>query len=181
MSNEPYNIVFHGKIHADFKLQQVKDNLGRIFKIDTDKIEKMFSGKPIAIKKSVDRETALKYLQAMKKAGAIVSAYSQAGAPVNLALSQETPPSDQHKNLSPPLSIAAPGERILPPQPVVEAQFNIEGISMAPVGVDVTDPEPPPPPFQADLSKLSMAEAGTRVLDPGTPPCKTRGMTFNAK
>ncbi len=182
MPNELYNIIFHGKIHADFELQQVKDNLARIFKIDTEKVEKMFSGKPIAIKKSVDQDTALKYLQAMKKAGAMVNAYSQAGTQVDLTRPQEaSSPQDAAKHSPSTLTIAAPGERILPPQSVVEAQFNLEGISMAPVGADVTDPEPPPPPFQANLSNLSMAEVGTNVLDPGTPASETRGMIFSAK
>ena len=193
MSDALYNIVFQGKIQADFDLQQVKDNLGKLFSAGEDKIDMMFSGKPIAIKKSVDQATALKYLQAMKKSGAIAHTYTLEGKVIDLTQPQQkaqdeketapNPAEPASKNTSDTLfdtlTVAPPGEQLIPTQTFVEAQFNTEGMSMAPVGSDVTDREPPPPPYQADLSNLSMANPGERVLDPDAPPSDTRGTKLN--
>jgi hypothetical protein len=65
-----YNLVFRGQILQDASLDEVKDNLARLFKADAKKIARLFSGKPVVIKKELDPAAAKKYLQVFKKAGA---------------------------------------------------------------------------------------------------------------
>ena len=191
MANELFNIVFQGKIQPDCELSQVKEQLGRLFNVGDDKLNMMFSGKPVVIKKSADRATAQKFLQAMKKAGAVAHAVTTDGKPVDLFSSEQAAPTPQQQQPKPApettpttsseggLTLAAVGEQIIPTQEFVEGSFNTEGMTMAPPGSDVTDPEPPPPPFEANLSDLDMAEAGEQILDPNTPAAETRGATYS--
>jgi hypothetical protein len=68
-----YRIVFHGNVHPDHNREQVKERLGKLFRIeDQDRLETLFSGAAVTIKKSLDEATARKYLSALDKAGALV-------------------------------------------------------------------------------------------------------------
>jgi hypothetical protein len=68
-----YRIVFHGKIHPGHTLEQVRERLGKLFRIDdSERLDKLFSGSPVTIKKSLDETGARKYLAALDKAGALV-------------------------------------------------------------------------------------------------------------
>lgn len=69
MSNS-FEVVFEGKLMAGAQEQQVKQNIARMFKADDAKLATLFSGRKIVIKAGLDKTTAQKYLQAMKKAGA---------------------------------------------------------------------------------------------------------------
>ncbi len=65
-----YEVVFEGKILIGSEEQRVKQNVGRMFKADDAKLAALFSGRTVVIKSGVDKATAQKYVQAMKKAGA---------------------------------------------------------------------------------------------------------------
>lgn len=69
-----YNLVFQGKIVEGASLNKVKLNIAQLFKITAAKVEPLFSGKPIIIKKNLDTASAKKYLLILKKSGAIVKA-----------------------------------------------------------------------------------------------------------
>ncbi len=69
-----YNLIFQGKIVEGASLDEVKNNVARLFKTDAKKTASLFSGKPIIIKKNLDSETTRKYLAALKKAGAVIQA-----------------------------------------------------------------------------------------------------------
>lgn len=72
MSDELYNIVFKGELVRSFDLPAVKKNIGRLFKMAGPKLEALFSGKTIILKRNLNFETATKYRVAIKKAGARV-------------------------------------------------------------------------------------------------------------
>ncbi|MFN3712610.1 MAG: hypothetical protein ACK4SX_03005 [Alcanivoracaceae bacterium] len=68
-----YRIVFHGNIHSGHSHEQVRERLGKLFRIeDSERLDKLFSGNPVTIKKSLDEAGARKYLAALDKAGAVV-------------------------------------------------------------------------------------------------------------
>ena len=69
-----YNLIFQGKIVDGASLEEVKNNVAKLFKADAAKTDALFSGKSIVIKKNLDTESAKKYLAVLKKAGAIVKA-----------------------------------------------------------------------------------------------------------
>lgn len=72
MNDERYDLIFSGELVPGFELTQVKKNLQQLFRLDENKINALFSGKPISLKKGVDADAANRYRVAMKKAGARV-------------------------------------------------------------------------------------------------------------
>lgn len=72
MSEERFDLVFSGELVAGFEAVQVKKNIQALFRIDEAKINVLFSGKAVPLKKGLDADTANKYRVAMKKAGARV-------------------------------------------------------------------------------------------------------------
>ncbi|MDQ7050107.1 MAG: hypothetical protein Q9M92_11475 [Enterobacterales bacterium] len=66
-----FDVVFRGQLVKSFELEQVKDNLVQLFKSSPEAVDKLFTGKEVSIKKSLDYATAMKYQSALKKAGAL--------------------------------------------------------------------------------------------------------------
>lgn len=71
-STEKFNLVFKGELAKNFTLEQAKVNLSKLFKISGPKLDALFSGKAVTLKKNMDFETASKYRVAIKKAGGLV-------------------------------------------------------------------------------------------------------------
>lgn len=71
MTERRYRVVFEGEILDGMQVEEVKRGLATLFRANEAQIERFFSGKRLAIKKDVDHETAMKYLQAFERAGAV--------------------------------------------------------------------------------------------------------------
>jgi hypothetical protein len=66
-----YKVIFNGKTVDGCQCEDVKRHLGALLKTDQNKIDRLFSGRWVVIKRDVDYQTALKYLNVFKQAGAI--------------------------------------------------------------------------------------------------------------
>lgn len=99
-----YNLIFQGKIIDGASLDEVKNNISRLFKTDAAKTDVLFSGKAIVIKKNLNTESAKKYLAIIKKAGAVVKAVKietiEKSPPPSPESSSETVPAAKSTNLS---------------------------------------------------------------------------------
>lgn len=71
MSSQLYRIVFDGEINRGSTLAQVKRDLAALFQADAEVIDQLFSGRPIVLKRGLDAETAIQYVSAMSRAGAV--------------------------------------------------------------------------------------------------------------
>ena len=71
MSEASYDVIFSGKLVEGAAEDQVKANVAKLFKVEVAKIERLFTGSPVILKKGVDEQSAKKYLLAMRQAGAI--------------------------------------------------------------------------------------------------------------
>ncbi|PID55184.1 MAG: hypothetical protein CR978_00310 [Gammaproteobacteria bacterium] len=73
---ERYDIYFRGELLEGMELASARSALGKLFKASDATLDKLFSGKLQAIKRNCDKPTALKYQNAMRKAGvrAVVTA-----------------------------------------------------------------------------------------------------------
>ena len=71
MAGQLYRVVFEGEILEGSQVQEVKRALAKLYNRREDQIERFFSGKRLAVKKDVDYETAMKYVKAFERAGAI--------------------------------------------------------------------------------------------------------------
>jgi len=157
MSDELYEVAFSGQIKAEADLEHVKAKVAAMFKADATKLERLFSGQRMVIKKNIDQATAKKYQMALDNAGAVceVKLLSEAVESVSNAGVAEAPQTD-------PLGISAGDIDTLSAdiapvgsdmqddiKRVAEPELDLSGMDMAPAGSDLgqlkkgEDPEPP--------------------------------------
>ena len=72
MAEQQFAIVFRGALVDGADAAQVRANFARLFNIDAARVEQMFGGQPVIIKKGLDLLGADKYKAALEKAGAVV-------------------------------------------------------------------------------------------------------------
>ena len=88
MSEARFDILFDGTLKPDADPRLARERLGAAFKLDAAGVERLFIGKPVAVKRDADLATAARYKRVFEEAGAIVTLRAiEAAAPT------ETPPS----------------------------------------------------------------------------------------
>ncbi len=73
-----YDIFFAGQLVDGVDETTARSRLGQLFKANEATLDKLFSGKPMAIKRGLDKAGAIKYKRAMEKAGAVALVRAQA-------------------------------------------------------------------------------------------------------
>jgi uncharacterized membrane protein YhaH (DUF805 family) len=96
---EHFKIVFEGSLRNGVELQTAKLNLAQLFKSDVAAIERLFSGRPVTVKRGLTRDDAERYLKALNDAG--VDARIELEAPVALSLEEIEEPHAQRPPLEP--------------------------------------------------------------------------------
>ena len=86
MSDNRFKIVFDGALLPGVESTTAKLNLAELFKSDVEAIEKLFTGRPVALKRDLSRPDADTYLTALKNAG--VDARIEAEQPVAFSLDE---------------------------------------------------------------------------------------------
>jgi hypothetical protein len=71
MSEQLYKVIFEGEILQGCQVQEVKRALAKLYNKSEDQVERFFSGKRLTVKKDVDYQTAMKYVKAYERAGAV--------------------------------------------------------------------------------------------------------------
>jgi hypothetical protein len=92
MADQQYQVVFRGEIAPDARIEEVKANLAKLFKTDDARIERLFSGKAIVLKKGLRQEDGERYRILLNKAGALCEV-------VPLSLASPPPPPSAEKDL----------------------------------------------------------------------------------
>ncbi|MFC1551473.1 hypothetical protein ACFL6P_02790 [Candidatus Latescibacterota bacterium] len=103
MENVSYNLIFHGVFADGHDAETVRKNIADLFKVSDKKVERLFSGSAVTVKKNVDHATALKYQTAFKNAGALCSI--EEVPPDTLQHEPTTPESTDVKKLSIPQNL----------------------------------------------------------------------------
>ncbi|MFH0004130.1 DUF805 domain-containing protein, partial [Pseudomonas aeruginosa] len=88
MTDQRFKIVFSGELMPDASLETVKDNLARLFKSEPGKIDALFGGRPVVLKRELPEAEAERYLTALRQAGA--NAHKEVDLAASLSL-VETP------------------------------------------------------------------------------------------
>lgn len=86
MSDNRFKIVFDGALLPGVESTTAKLNLAELFKSTVEEIEKLFTGRPVALKRDLSRPDAETYLTALKNAG--VDARIEAEQPVAFSLGE---------------------------------------------------------------------------------------------
>lgn len=193
--NELYDVYFAGQVQEGHDPGQVRAQLGKLFKANEQTLDRLFSGKPSAIKRGCDRDTALKYKTAMERAGAVpviraqqnaateaaprtaaerIAAlaaspdevgYQQGSTPA--AATDATPQSENGIVLAPPeTDVLREDERATP----VTREVDTSGLEVDNAAERLSE-ESSPPPLNLDTSHLSMADAGEEI--PNLPSSET--------
>ena len=84
MAEKKYDLIFEGKVAEGQNRATVAKNLMVLLKTDEAGVKRLFSGDPAVIKKGMDKETAMKYKQAMNKAGALCRIEETGASPAPL-------------------------------------------------------------------------------------------------
>ncbi|MCP4690539.1 MAG: hypothetical protein GY859_20970 [Desulfobacterales bacterium] len=71
MSDKQYRISFAGRVIEGYDPARVKKHFETIFRFDKKTIARLFSGQTVVLKKRADYQTALKFQNNFKKAGAV--------------------------------------------------------------------------------------------------------------
>ena len=179
--SELYDIYYAGGLIEGYDESTVRANLGKLFKANDATLEKLFSGKPQAVKRGVDKEGAVKYRNAMTKAGAVavIRAQPQADTAIHTAVSPE--PSDQPKQSmaerlsaltgeadpAANMTLAPAGSEVLNPdeRPVVTApDIDLSGLSLSDLDEQALEESSAAAPSAPDTSHITLAAAGTEIL-----------------
>ncbi|CRN03067.1 MULTISPECIES: DUF805 domain-containing protein [Pseudomonas] len=86
MSDNRFKIVFDGALRPGVESTTAKLNLAELFKSDVEAIEKLFTGREVALKRDLSRADAETYLTALQNAG--VDARIEAEQPVAFSLAE---------------------------------------------------------------------------------------------
>lgn len=81
MSKPTYAIHFDGAIVDGADVEAVKRQLCQLLRIEAAAIERLFSGRPVTLKRGLDRQQAIVYQQTLQQAGARVRAVASPMAP----------------------------------------------------------------------------------------------------
>lgn len=173
MSEPRYNVIFEGRLVPEADLAAVKANLAKVFRMDAARVEALFSGRAVVLKKDADQATALKFRAVLRNAGAECRLEPLGEVEEVVAA---PPPAEPEA----PSSASGGGSAVAPPQEKAssaEADGEMElvgtirtageGFSgpfdVAPVGADIADEEDRPAPVEPDISGLSMAPPGEEL------------------
>lgn len=70
MSQPTYSVIFRGDLVPGFTAADVKANMAQLFKAGPETVEKLFSGRPLAIKKGLPKAKAEQLQATLAKLGA---------------------------------------------------------------------------------------------------------------
>lgn len=180
MSENNFQVLMSGKLVDGMDPAQVKANVAALFKVDVAKVEKLFSGQPVVIKKGLDEATAKKYQAALQRAGAICQV-----ADANAGVSQPAPQPASGQQAAVQSEARAPqtndetGDDRIPSidsglhkYVIKEAPKDLGELGNAQLdepGTQIVAPQDTPPPA-VDTSALSMDEPGVTLVEKEEAP-----------
>lgn len=78
--SDNYRIVFRGDIAPGHGVAEVKSRLAGLFRLDDESVAKLFSGRPVTIKRNLSGAGAKTWCDTLLKAGAVAQAVAEDGA-----------------------------------------------------------------------------------------------------
>ena len=190
--SERYRLVFRGEVLEGQHKAVVKQRLGEVLKVDGARLDAMFTGKAVTIRKDADTDTAAKFQIAFKRAGARLRVLPIEIEPeVEAATPAASEPSEGGFVLSPVgttlvepraevpapavdiahMTLAAPGVALSAPTPVVAVVPEVAKWTLAAPGSVLGVPAPAVT-VRVDAPSWEIAELGVDLTDrvPATDP-----------
>ena len=165
--DQRYNVYFAGQILDGHDPDAVRASLAKLFKADGQNLDKLFSGSNRLIKKDCDKATALKYKQAMERAGArpVIKASAERVGSAAPAPAPEQAQTAAEKIAA--LAAAADTGGDSRPSGSAAAPKSRDTLDLCPDGTEVLRPEERAAPVEAaiDTAGLEVEEAGLPLAD----------------
>jgi hypothetical protein len=150
---ERYRLVFRGEVLEGQHKAVVKQRLGAALKVEGERLDAMFTGKAVTIRKGADTDTAAKFQIAFKRAGARLRVLPIDEEPVVVAPKTAPEPEGAFR-------LAPVGSPMAEPRPAVPAPaVDISRLSLAPPGTALGTPRPVDA-VAPDVSHLTIAAPG---------------------
>jgi len=158
MSDE-YRLVFSAEVISGQHPAVVKKRLQAVLKLDDERMEALFSGKPVVVKKATDEATAVRYQTAFEKAGARlrVLPLDSAAGPQQDAAAEKPRETGGLTVLPPGADVLAPHER--PTSPAIQVDTSHLSIQGAVFNTD----EPEAVTAAPNVDHLTLAESGAQL------------------
>lgn len=190
-----YNVYFAGEVLPEQDSDSVRRRVQALFKADEPTLARLFSGKPQLIKRECDKATALKFKQALERAGAkpVIKRLPPAQEAPAQARPADPAPMTMAERLAALTGEQAPAAPDAPPTaagadaptspPATDPEDD--AFELSPPGSDVLRPQERARPVQreVDTSALSLAATGERLSQPapqGAPAPDTAHLSVAA-
>lgn len=169
MASETFDIVFRGDIQFGQNVVDVRSRLQQLFKIDAVKIDALFTGKPVVLKRGLDQASAEKYRDVLSKAGALIEVISsRPQEPSVSTITQTTQQPKQQANdgqwtLAPVGSLLVPAAHLTP----ADRNIDLSAYSLRPPGGNLVDETETPGQAPALLSvpEYQVADVGANLIE----------------
>lgn len=144
-----------------------RENLARLFKQPVERLEKLFSGERVVIKRGLDEATAQKYRDALRQAGAICALVSHDPNSAAEKPAPKMPPAKTGKEdlaaLSEPVKVQFKPQVVATAEPVTPEAGATDALLAAPGAVLVAPEKRRPPTIDTD--HLHLVEVGALLGD----------------
>ncbi len=159
---QTYRLVFRGEVLEGQHQAVVKQRLGVALQLEGARLDALFTGKAVTVRKTADADTAARFQVAFKRAGArlrVMPISIDTPDAVTPIAAASTPSQD-----APAFDVAPPGTRLAdaaptPSEPVVDTSH----FTLAEVGSPMADPHTAPLVAVPDTSHLSVADVGSNI------------------
>lgn len=152
--SDQYRLVYSGEVLQGQHPAVVKKRLAAVLKLSDERVEVLFCGKPVVVKKAIDKENAARYQAVFEKAGAQLRVLPLEGSTEEPSAAPATDPHADAGAANP-----TPAE-------------TAEGLQVLPVGVDLltADERPATTDTDIDTSHLSVQGAVFAVDEAAQAP-----------
>jgi len=161
-----FDLFFSGQLLPNQDSQQVKAALVERLRIPADKVEALFSGRKVRIKADVDLETASKYRELFRGAGALIEVVALEAEPDEIDEAGFDPRLLEAAGKDWELLPARTGSLIglAKPRPPIQLP-SLNHIFLAPAGALLPE-SPPLARRNVDTSSMSLADTGSLLQNP---------------
>ena len=156
MDERRYDVLFSGELAAGVDRETAMARLAILFKTNQAGIGRLFRSDTIVIKKGLDEETAYRYREAMRQAGAVCHIRPSAPAPSAIGPA----------NSLATATVLPPGSLLPQPPRVPPLEFDFAGLSVDPPGVQLIDQPPPKSARIPDTSGMTLGLPGDVLVVP---------------
>ena len=160
MSDQRFDLTYKGLVAPGADPETARQRLTGVFKLSDKGAERLFTGRPVVVKRDVDAATAGRFKKIFAHAGAVltITPVADSGSAAGQDLAAAPPPQAEAPRADAPLSLAPQWGDLESPPAVAPPMLDLSYLSLVP-GDNWTleDCQAPPTPIpELDTSALEL-------------------------